>query len=98
MKTAFRILAAIAALLPCALAQAADWSAQDYELYSGDFNGDGASDVLYIAKDPLHQQKVIAAWAGVGGAVIALSLVFGGRILKAGRRRRWRSGALSTSD
>jgi FG-GAP-like repeat len=31
---------------------ATEWSAQDYDLYSGDFNGDGKSDILYIAKKP----------------------------------------------
>jgi hypothetical protein len=29
-----------------------DWSAQDYDLYPGDFDGDGKTDILYIAKDP----------------------------------------------
>ena len=29
-----------------------EWNAQDYNLYSGDFNGDGKTDILYIAKDP----------------------------------------------
>jgi RHS repeat-associated protein len=29
-----------------------EWNAQDYDLYSGDFNGDGKTDILYIAKDP----------------------------------------------
>jgi len=28
------------------------WNAQDYDLYFGDFNGDGKTDVLYIAKSP----------------------------------------------
>jgi YD repeat-containing protein len=28
------------------------WDAQDYDLYFGDFNGDGKTDVLYIAKSP----------------------------------------------
>ncbi|MES1190002.1 MAG: FG-GAP-like repeat-containing protein [Steroidobacter sp.] len=28
------------------------WSAQDYDLYPGDFNGDGKTDILYVAKDP----------------------------------------------
>lgn len=33
-------------------AAATDWSTQDYDLYAGDFNGDGKTDILYIAKDP----------------------------------------------
>lgn len=28
-----------------------DWSTQDYDLYTGDFDGDAKTDVLYIAKD-----------------------------------------------
>jgi hypothetical protein len=31
---------------------ATTWNAQDYDLYSGDFDGDGKADVLYIAKAP----------------------------------------------
>src|SRR5882724_2337645 len=39
-------------LLVGACAQAAtSWSSQDYDLYSGDFNGDGKIDLLYVAKD-----------------------------------------------
>src|SRR5882724_9261680 len=41
------------AVLACArIAAATDWSAQDYNLYPGDFNGDGRTDILYVAKDP----------------------------------------------
>jgi hypothetical protein len=29
---------------------ATDWSTQDYDLYPGDFNGDGKTDLLYVAK------------------------------------------------
>ena len=28
------------------------WSALDYDLYPGDFNGDGLDDLLYVAKRP----------------------------------------------
>jgi len=39
--------------LSCGIVQATtEWNAQDYDLYTGDFNGDGKTDVLYIAKDP----------------------------------------------
>jgi RHS repeat-associated protein len=30
------------------------WSTEDYDLYPGDFNGDGLSDLLYIARDARH--------------------------------------------
>ena len=42
-----------------------DWSTQDYDLYSGDFNGDGKDDVLYIAKDP-SKSSGIALSDGTG--------------------------------
>jgi RHS repeat-associated protein len=29
-----------------------EWNAQDYDLYAGDFDGDGKTDILYIARDP----------------------------------------------
>jgi RHS repeat-associated protein len=29
-----------------------EWNAQDHDLYAGDFDGDGKTDILYIAKDP----------------------------------------------
>jgi RHS repeat-associated protein len=35
----------------CASAVATDWSAADYDLYPGDFDGDGKADLLYVAKD-----------------------------------------------
>jgi RHS repeat-associated protein len=33
-------------------AATAEWNAQDYNLYPGDFNGDGKTDILYVAKNP----------------------------------------------
>lgn len=30
----------------------ADWNSAEYDLYPGDFDGDGATDLLYVAKDP----------------------------------------------
>jgi RHS repeat-associated protein len=48
-----RRIAAFAAVVLCRAAFATtDWSTQDYDLYPGDFDGDGKTDVLYIAKDP----------------------------------------------
>jgi RHS repeat-associated protein len=37
---------------------ATDWSAQDYDLYPGDFNGDGVTDILYVAKHPSMQSGI----------------------------------------
>ena len=40
-------------LLGCfAAAHATEFSAADYDLYAGDFNNDGKTDLLYIAKSP----------------------------------------------
>jgi RHS repeat-associated protein len=42
----------VSAALACTETFAAtDWSTQDYDLYPGDFNADGYTDLLYIAKD-----------------------------------------------
>jgi hypothetical protein len=35
------------------------WSAQDYDLYPGDFNGDGLTDLLYISKDGRHANGIV---------------------------------------
>jgi RHS repeat-associated protein len=49
---AFKFALASVGMLCAAVASAAtNWSAQDYDLYSGDFNGDQKSDILYIAKE-----------------------------------------------
>lgn len=49
-------IAALIVMLSAGLAAGAtygatDWSAEDYDLYPADFDGDGRTDVLYIAKD-----------------------------------------------
>ena len=41
---------AFSTMLLASLAVATDWSTQDYDLYPGDFDGDGKTDILYIAK------------------------------------------------
>ena len=35
------------------------WSTQDYDLYPGDFNGDGLTDLLYISKDGRHANGIV---------------------------------------
>lgn len=40
----------VLALLASGAATASEWSSQAYDLYPGDFNGDGATDVLFVAK------------------------------------------------
>jgi RHS repeat-associated protein len=47
------------ALLVSGIASAmTDWSTQEYDLFSGDFNGDGLSDILYVAKDPARPSGI----------------------------------------
>ncbi len=53
MKNAMHVSGMLLLLFCAAVVHATtEWSAQDYDLYSGDFNGDGKSDILYIAKNP----------------------------------------------
>lgn len=60
------VLALIGILGTSNLVQAENaWSAEDYDFYGGDFNGDGVSDVLYIARD-LGQLNGIALSDGAG--------------------------------
>jgi hypothetical protein len=53
MITRAMVFAAIlaGAAYASAASGATDWSAVDYDLYPGDFNADGKTDVLYIARD-----------------------------------------------
>ncbi len=49
MKKFWGVLAAIFFCLAIGVARAdTQWSAADYDLYPGDFNGDGLTDMLYI--------------------------------------------------
>jgi len=51
VKNVLRALGMLFCVISSGLAHATtEWSAQDYDLYSGDFNGDGKTDILYIAK------------------------------------------------
>lgn len=51
-KNRLRTAAIVIGFLGAGVATAAtDWSAQDYDLYPGDFDGDGKTDLLYVAKD-----------------------------------------------
>jgi RHS repeat-associated protein len=51
-KNGIRSAALVFGLIGAATVNAAtDWSAQDYDLYPGDFDGDDKTDLLYIAKD-----------------------------------------------
>jgi hypothetical protein len=44
---------AVLGLFSAGVAQASgSWSSQDYDFYAGDFNGDGHTDLLYVAKAP----------------------------------------------
>jgi RHS repeat-associated protein len=52
MRDTIRVVAFLLLALVAGAANATTWSAQDYDLYSGDFNGDGMADLLYVAKAP----------------------------------------------
>jgi len=46
----------------------------------------------HAAVDPLATRRHITIWITVAAMVIAGALLFGGPVLRAGRRRRWRAG------
>ncbi len=60
MKSIVRVLWAVTFLSASALVHAQSaWSSQDYDLYPGDFNGDGLTDMLYVAKDPSRLNGIV---------------------------------------
>ncbi len=62
VKLITRSIGALVLLLGAAVAHATtDWNAQDYNLYAGDFNGDGKTDILYVAKDPSKASGIAIA-------------------------------------
>ena len=69
----FKKMLMVAGLLlgvaPLAQADTA-WSGEDYDLHPGDFNGDGLSDLLYVARDARHLNG-IALGDGAGARVDA---------------------------
>jgi hypothetical protein len=55
MRSFKTLMAAVLLLGAAPLAQAdTAWSGEDYDLHPGDFNGDGLSDLLYVARDARH--------------------------------------------
>lgn len=51
-KNLLEFVTIVAWLLYASVSSAAtDWSTQDYDLYPGDFDGDGKTDLLYVARD-----------------------------------------------
>ena len=66
MRQMMRVTGILALLLFGGVLHAStEWNAQEYDLYAGDFNGDGKTDILYIAKDP-SMPSGIAASDGTG--------------------------------
>ena len=60
MKGCIRVLAGMIVIGATSLAHAAgSWSTQDYDLYAGDFNGDGLTDLLYISKDSSRPSGIV---------------------------------------
>lgn len=57
-------LAVFAALTFQSALASTTWSTQDYDLYSGDFDGDGADDLLYIAKTSNHLSGIARGVTG----------------------------------
>lgn len=63
--TALALIIASGVLAGGRASAATEWSTQDYDLYPGDFDGDGKTDLLYVAKD-MSQASGIARSDGTG--------------------------------
>ena len=70
MKIKALLLFAAVGLFATAFAYSAtEWSTQDYDLYPGDFNADGRTDLLYVAKDPSASSGIaLSDGSGPNGA------------------------------
>lgn len=71
MKNAVRSLSLIIAVLVLSISggsplQASELNSQDFQIAIGDFNGDGKSDLLYIAKDPGRPSGIASGDASGG--------------------------------
>jgi hypothetical protein len=63
-----------AAVLFCQVVGATTpWSVQDYDLYSGDFDGDGIADLLYVAKAPGNLSGIARGVTGSGEEPLTVS-------------------------
>jgi RHS repeat-associated protein len=60
------LLATLGSAVGLAAHAATDWSTQDYDLYPGDFDGDGHTDILYVAKDPSKASGIARSDASNG--------------------------------
>ncbi len=79
MKTIARILLACLALIASAAYAQSEWNTAQYDLYPGDFNGDGKTDVLYVALSP-NKESGIALSDGtrpIGGYQVWTASAFG---------------------
>jgi RHS repeat-associated protein len=79
MKTIARILFACLALTASAAHAQSEWNTAQYDLYPGDFNGDGKTDVLYVAMNS-NKESGIALSNGtqpIGGYQVWTASAFG---------------------
>lgn len=79
MKKNARVIVACMALIASVAHGASEWSAAEYDLYPGDFNGDTKTDLLYVAISP-NRESGIALSDGtrpIGGHQVWTAGAFG---------------------